>query len=94
MAGLMDDISGVESDPTAAGSDSKHGRDEDVSGAALPSDDTAVPSGIAPHSGDDPPTIVSEDTAVAVVMDRLDALSASREGNSGDEIRAPEGVRI
>ena len=94
MAGLTDGISGGESDPTAAGLDSKHGRDEDDSGAALPSDDTTFPSGMAPHSGDDPPTIMSEDTAVAVVMDRLDALSASRAGNSGDEIRAPEGVRI
>ena len=40
-----------------------------------------------------PPTIVSEDTAVAVVMDRLDALSVSS-GADGEAIRAPEGVRI
>lgn len=54
MAGWMDDVGGGESDPTAAGSDSKQGSGEHRSGAALPSDDTTVPSGIAPHCDDDP----------------------------------------
>lgn len=63
----------------------------DAAGSGI---DATLPAWMTPAASDNPPEIVSEDTAVAVVMDRLDALSASRAANAGDKVRAPEGVRI
>jgi hypothetical protein len=62
-------------------------RDAAGSGSDGSVSDVTLPPAMAP-------VIVSEDTAVAVVMDRLDALSVSRAANAGGEIRPPAGVRI
>ena len=63
------------------------------SGSDGSASESMVPAAMVLEASDSPPTIVSEDTVVAVVMDRLDALSVSRAAN-GEDIRAPEGVRI
>lgn len=85
MAASMDSTVAGERD--AAGSGSQTGSDVGDS-------DVVLPPVMAPQSTGNPPAIVSEDTVVAVVMDRLDALAASRAGNNGGEIQSPEGVRI
>lgn len=79
--------SSVAGERDNAGSGTRTGCDVGDSDVVLPPVMAAQPTG-------SPPAIVSEDAIVATVMDRLDALAASRAGNTSGEIRSPEGVRI